>query len=191
MQPHNHFNPNQVNTYTAELSTICTIAYLAAALYLSVEQFDISAAIFRGNYDPDTVVKVCQLPRSGGTYKHSCTAGKLIEKLHGTLPASYIDFKALEKLLTSAGYTQASSDPCLFLRHTIDDPILLTITMHDFFVAAASPQLKEQLSHTLSSRCNIRRLGQPQLVLTWRIEIFSSGAIHKSQPHTIPSILTK
>lgn len=144
MQPHTHFNPDDVSTYTAKRPTIRTLMCLAAALNLSIEQFDISIAFLHEKCDPDTTVYDRQHLRPDGTYKHLCTIGNLFRNLYCSLSDSSIYFEASAKFLTFAGYTQVKSDPCDFLRHTLDGSNFLTITNDDFSVASASPKLTDQ-----------------------------------------------
>ena len=191
MQPYIHFNPDRVTTYTAERPSIRTIMCLAAAYNFKTDHFGISSAFLQERYEHHKPVYVSQLPRFNGKYQHKCRAGKLKGNLYGTPPASHIYFEALAKFLISNGYAQTHSDPCLFLRHTQDETIFLTVTIDDFFVAATSTTLIEKLYEKLQTRYEIRRLGEPKLFLNWRIQRYRDGAIHISQPPTIKAILSK
>ena len=63
--------------------------------------------------------------------------------------------------------------------------------MDDFLVIASNPTLITDLYDHLATKYTIKRLGEPQTYLNWKVSVQTDRSIHISQPHAIRHILRK
>lgn len=190
MIPHLHYDPMHTTAYMADKSTIRLILAMAAHHGYAQEHFDINSAYLHENYKHKTAVYIQQMPKFDGTLTHPGQVGKLKGNLYGTPPAAHYYFMGLRDFLTSNGFQQCHSDPCLFIRHMPQAFVLISTSMDDFLVTATNQQLITETYELLTRKYSIKRLGKPTQFLNWAIKHLPTGAIHVSQPHAIQDLLT-
>ena len=166
---------------------------ISAAKKWNIEHFDITAAYLHELYQHDKPIYIRQHPRFDGTLKHNCKSGILQRNLYGTPPASNIYFSALVKHLHAHHFTQCQTDPCLFAKtiESTGETTLVAVSMDDFLVTASNQKLITDLYNHLATKYTIKRLGEPQTYLNWKVVVRPDRSIHISQPHAIRHILQK
>ncbi len=90
MEPHTHYDPTKLATYTAHHDSVRIIFVLAAAYNLDLRHFDFDSAFLHEKFEHQTPVFVKQPSRFDGSLKHPHKYGKLERNLYGTKQAGYI-----------------------------------------------------------------------------------------------------
>lgn len=94
---------------------------------------------------------------------------KLVKSLYGLKLASRERNKEFCKNLFSHGYTQSTSDPCLFYKGEGDTYIALIVYVDDVLVASPSLRLIQELKDFLHKAFTIKDLGKAKYFLGMEI----------------------
>lgn len=175
-------------------TTFRTLLGLAAKDGLRAEHIDISNAFCQADIDGAQIW--VQPPRG---FEHLCGPGealKLLKALYGTKQASYLWQQTLSKWLLSQGFVRLKSDPCVFVKGTGRDRIVVGCYVDDLIVLhdAASDTFSHFRSSFLRShggRFDGKHIGKLEWFLGVKVDQRADGTIHINQSKYINDLLNK
>ena len=175
-------------------TTFRTLLGLAAKDGLRAEHIDISNAFCQADIDGAQIW--VQPPRG---FEHLCGPGealKLLKALYGTKQASYLWQQTLSKWLLSQGFVRLKSDPCVFVKGTGRDRIVVGCYVDDLIVLhdAASNTFSHFRSSFLRShggRFDGKHIGKLEWFLGVKVDQRADGTIYINQSKYINDLLNK
>jgi hypothetical protein len=105
----------------------------------------------------------------------------LVKSLYGLHQAGREWNKLITSFLKEAGFTQAVTDPCLFIRKENEKPGFLLLYVDDMIILALSDGDVEAIKNAIKDRFEIKDLGEARNVLGMTIERVRNG-IYLGQP---------
>ena len=175
-------------------TTFRTLLSLAAHDGLKAEHIDISNAFCQADIDGADIW--VQPPRG---FEHLCGSGqalKLVKALYGTKQASYLWQQTLSKWLTSQGFVRLKTDPCVFIKGTGTQRVIVgcyvddLIVLHDATTDAFS-QFKTSFLRQHGGRFDGKHIGALEWFLGVKVDQRADGTIHINQSKYINDLLNK
>ena len=115
---------------------------------------------------------------------------KLKKAIYGLKQAGLAWYQHLSGILFNMGFRKATSDTCLFVKHT-PEPLLLATYVDDIVIASTSQQLINEFEQDISKYLKIKILGDIKHILGWKIDIMDNGDVIAHQAHYIDRVLKK
>jgi hypothetical protein len=110
---------------TAQSASFRVLTSIAAQRGLPMHQIDVSTAFLNGDLEEEVYV---QLPSAICTSKQ---VWKLKKALYGLKQAARVWNERLSKELTALGFTQSTTDPCLFFKGAAEDMMYFLVHVDD------------------------------------------------------------
>ena len=107
--------------------------------------------------------EVYALPPPGTGSAHE--VWRLLKGLYGLQDAPLLWNKLLVRVLIEAGYTQCTSEPCLFVRAVGNTYSIAAIIVDDIFFASQPPSVNDRLVRELSKSFGVTDLGFPKYII--------------------------
>ena len=175
-------------------TTFRTLVALAAKDNLRAEHVDISNAFCQADID-DSKIWV-QPPRG---YESLCGTGeslKLLKALYGTKQASYLWQQTLSQWLQSQGFTRLKTDPCVFVKGTGTDRIIVGCYVDDLIIlhdpsSKAFKLFKSSFLQSCGGRFDGKHIGALEWFLGVKVDQRADGTIHINQSKYINDLLGK
>ena len=80
--------------------------------------------------------------------------------LYGLKQSNHNWNKLLHQYLTEMSFRQSKADPCIFFKTMRNDITILLVWMDDIIIISSSNELLKSLKSKLSSRFNMKNLGE-------------------------------
>lgn len=151
---------------TAKITSIRMLMQLVLDLNMEVHQMDVKTAYLNAPIDCELYVE-----QPEGFVKYSETGERLVCKLNKSLYGLKQSGRnwnhMLHTFLTSDGFAQLVSDPCVYIRRHNDAIIIVLIWVDDIIIASNSISLLNEVKMDLSCRFKMKDLGR----LSWFLGI--------------------
>ena len=174
-------------TYSPTLNTdsIKLIIALAAKFKWNIQQLDIKAAYLNANIDKTLYI---QIPKGDKNFKKGFW--RLNRALYGLKQAGRQWFLTISKFLRENGYTQLSSEPCIF-KKVINNKLvgLIGLYVDDMMITGNNREIRNIISK-LKKRFKISNCEPLRYILGIKIEKDHNDYII-SQTHAINTLLEK
>jgi len=147
----------QLYAPVAMTPTLRTLLAKVAAEDLELHQLDICTAFLNGELGEEVWVKQPEGYQQGG----SRMAYKLQRALYGLKQAPRAWHEKLQQVMVGVlGYTAASADPSLFVKHSSSGSIWVLVYVDDMLVAAKQLEQVQQAKQEIMGRFRARYLGE-------------------------------
>jgi Reverse transcriptase (RNA-dependent DNA polymerase) len=178
---------NYVNTHSpvVRLETIRAILAIAPLRKLHIHQLDVKGAYLNGTLKEEVYMQ--QPEGYGDGTSHVC---KLIKSLYGLKQAGREWNLELDCKLRKRKYMRLRSDPCVYIYHTDDDFVIITVWVDDMLLFATTIELKQKAITDIESEWEITNLGIPTKIVGIELAI-SADSIMISSSGYINLILIK
>ena len=175
-------------------TTFRTLLALAAKDSLRAEHIDISNAFCQADIDGADIW--VQPPRGFETLCRSGESLKLLKALYGTKQASYLWQQTLSKWLLSQGFSRLKSDPCVFIKGTGRDRIIVGCYVDDLIVlhdpsGTAFKHFKSSFLRSSGGRFDGKHIGPLEWFLGVKVDQRADGTIRINQSKYINDLLNK
>lgn len=141
--------------------TVRLVLAIAASLNLILHGMDAIGAFLQG--EVEDVIYVMQ-PIGFEVKGKENFVCRLKKSLYGLATSPRVWWKALDKFLTSIGFTRSEMDPCLYFRR-VAGLVLLVVFVDDLIIAASTLILMEEIKNQLSQRFKMKDEGALQSFL--------------------------
>ena len=152
----------------AQVTTVKLLLAIAAKRGLHLRVIDFKTA-FLNALRKLTNKTVYFKPPPGAPCPPGCV-WLLQRALYGLPDSPLLWHQTLKRELLAAGYTQSSSDPCLFYRFKRGEYTLLSLTVDDVLVASKKKAHAERLIAKLRKKFKLKDLGCPEYVLGLHVQ---------------------
>ena len=141
----------------AKMTTVRTIAAIAAANHWEIRQIDFCNAFLNGDMTEE--VYMLQPPgfENPEAPTHVC---RLKKAIYGLKQAPRAWYAKISSYLLSLGFKSCSSDSSLYTYHSGSDCILIAIYVDDLQITGNSPSLMDSISSKLSATFAMKDLGE-------------------------------
>ncbi|CAB4042957.1 Retrovirus-related Pol poly from transposon TNT 1-94, partial [Paramuricea clavata] len=174
---------------TAKITSIRMLMQLALDLDMEVHQMDVKTAYLNAPVDCELYIE-----QPEGFVKHSESGEMLVCKLNKSLYGLKQSGRnwnhMLHTFLTSKGFTQLVSDPCVYIKKQNGKTTILLIWVDDIIIASNSTPSLKQVKDDLSCKFKMKDLG----ILSWFLGInftFTGNTITMDQIRYIERILIR
>ena len=174
---------------TAKITSIRVLLQLALDRNMEVHQMDVKTAYLNAPIDCELYIE-----QPEGFVKYSETGEKLVWKLNRSLYGLKQSGRnwnhMLHTFLTSKGFSQLASDPCVYTRQRNGKTTIVLIWVDDLIIASDSTSSLNEVKEDLSSKFKMKDLGK----LAWFLGInfsFSGNTITMDQTKYIEKILNR
>ncbi|KAG6438866.1 hypothetical protein O3G_MSEX000286 [Manduca sexta] len=131
-------------------------------------------------------------PDVGSDNKNNGKIVKLNKAVYGLKQSSRLWYEKVDKCLTELGFNRSYIEPCVFTKFYDDDKIIIALCVDDFFVYSNSKLETDNLTSILSSKFNIKDLGQVKQCLGMRVKFDNNNnACTLDQEQYIDQLLIK
>ena len=129
---------------------------------LEMHQVDVKTAFLHGNLDEEIYM---QQPDGFAEQGKQHLVCRLQKALYGLKQASRSWYKKLDEFLYKAGFHMSASEPCLFVRGSGDEKVLLAVYVDDQIIISKSLAQIQQVKKAMSETFQISDLGEAEYVL--------------------------
>ena len=165
-----------------------TLVAIAVQKGLKLHQLDITAAFLNGRLEEEVFMKQLEGFVEEGKEHLVC---KLKQSLYGLKQSPRCWNYTLDAHLTSMGYVQSTSDPCIYTSSEGDTSII-GVYVDDFVIAAKSNEKIEEIKTALSKKFDVKDLGELHYFLGVLVtQNHKRGTVWIGQPSFTESILQK
>jgi hypothetical protein len=160
---------------------------LASINNWDIRQMDVKSAYLNGSIDEEIYMKqpigfedktgrVCRLQRS----------------LYGLKQAGNIWNREFSETMEKIGFTKLKTNYCCFIRRQGEKFAIILVWVDDLVIFTDSPAESNQVEKELTSKFDIKVIGEPSMLLGMKISRnMSTGSITLSQTHYIDAMLKK
>lgn len=149
-------------------STLKMLFALSVQLDLDVVHLDVKTAFLNGYLKED--IYMVKPDINCDVNKHK-TIVKLNKAIYGLKQSSRSWYERVEQCLTELKFKKSCLEPCVFTKIKDDVKIIIALYVDDFFVYFNDKSECDTLISVLSSKFNIKNLGQVQQCLGMRVKI--------------------
>jgi len=167
------------------LESICAILAIAPTRKLHIHQLDVKGAYLNGTLKEKVYMK--QPEGYGDGTPRVCL---LIKTLYGLKQAGREWNLEFDRKLRKRGYSRLRSDPCVYIFHTDDDFVIITVWVDDMLLFVTMVELKQKAITDVESEWEITDMGMPTKIVGIELKI-SLDEISISSSSYIKSILEK
>jgi hypothetical protein len=155
----------------AKMTTIRVILAIASVKNWFVQQLDVNNAFLHGDLCEDVYIKIPQ-GLNGFSDDKVC---KLTKSLYGLKQASRKWYEKLSQFLISHHFTQAPSDPTLFVKQTADTFTALLVYVDDIVLTGDSMTEIDNIKTHLHNTFGIKDLGTLKFFLDLEVAHSTKG----------------
>jgi Reverse transcriptase (RNA-dependent DNA polymerase) len=181
-QSDDDINWEELKAATVKAQTTRILFALAAEQGWDVQQMDVVAAFLNGDIKEDIYV------RQPSGYQEKGKVCKLQKALYGLRTSPAIWYGVQAGFLESIGYSQATHDAALFLRHSQNGTVYVSSHVDDFLITGSDSEGIQTLKSTLASRFEMKDLGSCRSYLGMEVQQNSDG-IRLTQSKFITQLL--
>jgi hypothetical protein len=169
------FDYDQTFAPVARSSTIKMLLGLAAHCDWPVHQMDVDTAFLYGELPSNTPIYL-QVPLKYPIPEHlrhiprEKLVAKLNKSVYGLKQSPRLWNENIHKTMTSKGFIQSFSDPCLYHRIRGNDQLYVCIYVDDLIIAGSSLVVLNLFKDELKSVYNMKDLGELQYCLGIEVE---------------------
>jgi len=167
------------------LESIRAILAIAPTRKLHIHQLDVKGAYLNSTLKEKVYMK--QPEGYGDGTPHICL---LVKTLYGLKQAGREWNLEFNRKLRKRGYSRLRSDPCVYIFHTDDDFVIITVWVDDMLLFAMTVELKQKAIADVESKWEITDMGMPTKIIGIELKI-SPDEISISSSSYIKSILEK
>ena len=165
-----------------------TLVAIAVQKGLKLHQLDITAVFLNGCLEEEVFMKQPEGFVEEGKEHLVC---KLKQSLYGLKQSPQCWNYTLDAHLTSMGYVQSTSDPCIYTSSEGDTSII-GVYVDDFVIAAKTTEKIEEINTALSQKFDVKDLGELHYFLGVLVtQNHKRGTVWIGQPSFTESILQK
>ena len=128
---------------------------LAAKDNLLLHQMDVTTGFLNGTLEEEVYLKQ---PAGFATKGKEHLVCKLKKSIYGLKQSPHYWNEALDEHLCNIGFTQSSSDPCMYTSE--GGSVLLTVYVDDVLLAAKSEQCMSEVKQAISNRFAVKDMGE-------------------------------
>lgn len=177
---------NLIESPVTTLDTVRTMLAFAAAQGLQVCHIDVAGAFLNGKLD-ESIYMV--QPPGFEDPTHPKRVCHLIKSIYGLKQAALSWYNSITRFFTDIGFTQSTSDPCLYYKNSgLPTFIALAIWVDDILVVSKNTSVITTFFDSLNSSYKATNLGTPKLYLGIRITSSARG-ITLDQEHYIEDLV--
>nr|CAN83069.1 hypothetical protein VITISV_008960 [Vitis vinifera] len=165
------------------------IMTLIAHYDLELHQMDVKTAFLNGNID-ETIYMV--QPKNFESNDSKQLVCRLKRSIYGLKQASRQWYRKFDKVITSFGFKENVVDQCIYLKFSGSKFIILVLYVDDILLASSDVGLLHETNRFLSSKFDMKDLGNASFVLG--IQIYrdhSKGILRLSQKAYINKVLSR
>ena len=169
------------------LETIRSVMSTAASLDWEIQQMDVKEVYLNGILKEEVYME-----QPEGYNDRTGRVCRLKKTLYGLKQSGHEWNIELNQRLTSIGFRQLKSDPCMYIRNSADGSEIITVWVDDLLLFAKTSSLMNGLKKELNTILDVTDLGEPKKIVG--IEITRdrpNRSIQISQSKYIESILAK
>ena len=168
--------------------SVRTVIALAAMNGLTLHQMDITTAFLHGNLAEEVYMKQPEGFLVEGQEHLVC---RLKKSIYGLKQAPRCWNQALDAKLKTMGFSQSSSDPCIYIS-TTDSLLILAVYVDDILLAGKSQTRITQVKTELGKSFRVKDLGELHYFLGVNVKQNSDGGnIWIGQPSYTQEVLKK
>ena len=171
----------------ATANSIRVLFALAAVLGLYVSQHDVQTAFLYGVLPPGQRVYLA-VPE--GLHLPADKVLLCLKGIYGLKQAPRLFNQHLTAAISSFGYAQSKSDPCVFFKQKGNYISILAIVVDDILHVASEQSIIDNFTKEMDSRYKMQHLGQPKFMIGIKIDI-SATSIRLSQQQYIEQAASK
>ncbi|CAL4153968.1 unnamed protein product, partial [Meganyctiphanes norvegica] len=155
---------NYTETYapTAHITSIRCIVNIAVQNGFSLHQLDVNNAYLNSDIDYEVYMK-----QPEGFTKDPKLVCRLNKSIYGLKQSAFLWNATLTKFMASEGLTQSISDPCVFVRRTMNNLLIILIWVDDIIIAGSSEEAIVKFKENFGKKFKIKDLG----ILRWFLGI--------------------
>ena len=171
---------------TARMESVRTLMQLAIQNKWKLHQMDVKGAYLHAPIKSDVFVQQpLGYEQQGGNF-----VWKLNKSLYGLKQSGRNWNKLLHQYLTEMSFRQSNADPCVFSKTMGNEIIILLVWVDDIIIISSSSELLKSLKSKLSSRFNMKDLGELSSFLGIDF-VITDDCITMSQSRYLSNVLQK
>ena len=169
-------------------SSIRTLLSFAVQNNLHVHQMDVVTAFLNGHLEEEIYMEQPEGYIKPGQEHLVC---KLKRSIYGLKQSPRCWSKAFTKFMKDIGFTQSTSDPCVFVRSRQDLEIL-AVYVDDLILITESTESMDELKQALKTRYKMKDMGELSYILGISVvQEKEKNCVFLHQKHYIETILQK
>ena len=172
-------------TYSPVMDAI-TLRYLISFTVheqLEMHLMDVVTAYLYGSLDNEIYMKIPEgfaMPKSCNSKSREMYSIKLQRSLYGLKQSGRMWYNRLSEYLIKEGYTNDAICPCVFIKKTISEFVVLAIYVDDINLIGTPIELQKAIDY-LKNEFEMKDLGRTKLCLGLQIEHLTNGIfVHQS-----------
>ena len=156
---------------------------------LSLHQVDVTTAFLNGTLEDEVYMQQPKGFECQGKEEFVC---KLNKSIYGLKQSPRCWNSTLDTYLKEMQFTQTASDPCIYFQKNGKDTMFIGVYVDDIILAAKNEKQLKQVKEKLSSKFDIKDLGELKYFLGMKIEQNKeAGSIWIGQPAYIENLLKR